>query len=133
MPACEHPRSTQSKYRVLYLGDDLQFIARFRETVDESVYRLVGCADHGSAELFLKSDIPYDLMLIDHDWRGTEGLKLAQLAHAQRHRKKMPIMLLSAAKLDQETEALAQKAGIAECALKSSDMGALLSQVIVDE
>ena len=133
MPACEHPRSTESKYRVLYLGDDLQFIAAFREAVSETEYRLVACADHGSAELFLKSDIPYDLMLIDHDWRGTEGLKLAQLAHSQRHRKRMPMALVSSTKLNQETEALAQKAGMAECVLKSSDMRELLSRVIVDE
>ena len=133
MPAYEPPRLTESKFRVLYLGDDLQFIARFREAVDESVYRLVGCADGGSAELFLKSDIPYDLMLVDHDWRGTEGLKLARLSRSQRHRKKMPIVIVSGGKVDQETKTLAEKAGVAECVLKSADLNELMSRLIIDE
>jgi DNA-binding response OmpR family regulator len=133
VPVCEPPRLTESKFRVLYLGDDLQFIARFRETVDESVYRLVGCADGGSAELFLKSDIPYDLLLIDHDWRGTEALKLARLSRSQRHRKRMPIVIVSGSEVDGETKTLAEKAGIAECVLKSADMNELMSRVINDE
>ena len=131
MPACDHPRSTQSKFRILYLGDDLKFIAAFREAVNEAVYRLVACGDHGSAELFLKSDIPYDLMLIDHDWRGTEELKLARLARSLRHRKKMPIVLLSTRKVDQETEALAKKAGVLECGLKKEDMNELVGRTII--
>jgi DNA-binding response OmpR family regulator len=117
----------------LYLGDDLKFIAAFREAVSESEYRLVACADYGSAELFLKSDIPYDLMLIDHDWRGNEGLKLARLAHSRRHRKRMPIALLSSAKLNRETEALAQQAGVVECALKTANMREVSSKVMIDE
>ncbi|HEY6230692.1 MAG TPA: response regulator [Pyrinomonadaceae bacterium] len=130
MPACEHPRSTHSKYRILYVGDDLKFIAAFREAVSESFYRLVACGDEGSANIFLKSDIPYDLLLIDHDWRGTEGLKLARVARSQRHRKRMPIVVLSTTKLDQKTEDLAQQAGVVECALKTADMNELLSRVI---
>ena len=133
MPACDHPRSTESKYRVLYLGDDLNFIATFREAVSESVYRLVACADHGSAELFLKSDITYDLLLVDLDWRGTEGLKVARFARSQRHRKKMPIVLLSAARLDHETEVLAQKVGVAECVSKTADMNELMTRVIISD
>jgi DNA-binding response OmpR family regulator len=83
--------------------------------------------------LFLKSDIPYDLMLIDHDWRGKEVLKLARLARALSHRRQMPIVLLSSASLDRETRALAQKGGVVECALKSVNLSKLLSRVIVAE
>ena len=131
MPGFVHPLATGSTFRVLYLGDDLKFIARFREEVSESVYHLVACSDQGSAALFLKSDIHYDLMLIDHDWRGNEGLKLARLSRSQRHRKQMPIVLLSAANLDAETERLAKKAGVVECALKTADLSELVSRVIV--
>jgi DNA-binding response OmpR family regulator len=115
----------------LYFGDDLEFIAAFRKAVSESVYHLVACPDYGSAELFLESDIPYDLLLIDHDWRINEGLKLARLSRSQRHRKQMPIVLLSTASLDAETRALAKKAGVVECALKSAGLSELVSSVIV--
>ena len=131
MPGFAHPLTTRSTYRVLYLGDDLEFIRRFREQVSEDDCRLVAC-DEGSIILFLR-DIHYDLMFIDHNWRGREGLKLARLARSQHDRKRMPIVLLSATKLDHKTEALAQKAGVIECALKSADMSELLGRVIVHE
>jgi DNA-binding response OmpR family regulator len=131
VPGFVHPLATGSKFRVLYLGDDLKFIARFREEVSESVYRLVACSDDGSAVLFLKSDIRYDLTLIDHDWRGNEGLKLTRLSRSQRHRKQMPIVLRSAVSLDDETKSLAEKGGVVECALKSADLSELVSRVIV--
>ena len=131
MSGCVHPLATGSTFRILYLGDDLEFITAFRKAVSEAVYRLVACADRGSAELFLESDIAYDLMLIDHDWRGNEGLKLARLSRSQPHRKQMPIVLLSAASLDAQTEGLAKKAGVVECALKTAELSALVSRVIV--
>ena len=131
MPGFLHPVAAGSTFRVLYLGDDVEFIARFREVVSESVHHLITCPDHGSAALFLKSDIHYDLMLIDHDWRGNEGLKLARLARSQRHRTRMPIVLLSTVSLDDDTKALADKAGVVECALKTADLSELVSRVIV--
>ena len=111
----------------------MEFIARFREQVSEHDYRLIACGDEGSAIIFLKSDIYYDLMLIDHDWRGTEGLKLARVSRSQRHRKRMPIVVVSAVKLDQETEAFAQKAGVVECVWKTADMNELMTRVIISD
>jgi hypothetical protein len=78
VPGFVHPLAAGSTFRVLYVGNDLEFIAAFREAVSEHVYHLVAGSDHGSITLFLKSDIHYDLLLIDHDWRGIEGLKLAR-------------------------------------------------------
>jgi CheY-like chemotaxis protein len=116
VPSFVHPLATRSAFRVLYVGNDLEFIARFRKAVSEQVYRLVAGSDHGTITLFLKSDIHYDLMLLDHDWRGNEGLQLARLARSEGHRKKMPIVLLSTASLDDETKALARKERV-ECAV----------------
>jgi DNA-binding response OmpR family regulator len=128
-----HPLAAGATFRVLYLAADLKFIAKFREEGSESAYRLVAYSDHGSALLFLKSDIHYDLLLIDHEWRGDEGLKLARLSRSQRHRKHMPIVLLSSATLDDETRALTEKAGVVECALKTADLSELVSRLIVVE
>lgn len=49
---------------------------------------------------------------------------------SQLHRKHMPIALLSAASLDAETKALAKKAGVVECALKTADLNELVSKMI---
>jgi CheY-like chemotaxis protein len=115
----------------LYVGNDVKFIAAFREAVSEHVYRLVAGSDNESIILFLKSDIPYDLMLIDHDWRGSEGLELVRLARSLGHRKRMPIVLLSTANLDEKTKALARKTKVVECALKTAYLSALLGRAIV--
>jgi len=115
----------------LYVGNDLKFIAAFREALSERDYQLVAGSDHGSIIVFLKSNIHYDLMLIDHDWRGNEGLELARLARSQRRRKRMPIVLLSAASLDDETKALAQEEKVVECVLKTADLSELVSRLIV--
>ena len=131
MPDFARSLASGSKFRILYVGNDLEFTAKFREAVSERVYRLVSGSDYGSLTLFLESDIHYDLMLIDHDWRGNEGLELVRLARSQRKRKRMPIVLLSTASLDEETKALAQKEGVVECTLKTADLSELVSRVIV--
>jgi CheY-like chemotaxis protein len=133
MPAPERPHSTASKFRLLYLGNDLEFIAALHQLLTELDYRLVACSDWGGAVLFLESDIPYDLLLIDLDWRGKEGLELAKLASSLPHRKRMPILLLSATKIDRHRRATAHKVGIEECALKTSDVVEVIKRLIVNE
>jgi response regulator RpfG family c-di-GMP phosphodiesterase len=123
MLASARVHSTESKYRLLYLGNDLKLIAALRQVLTEPDYRLVACSDQESAVLFLRSEIPYDLLLIDFDWQGKEGLKLARLAHSLRHRKRMPIILVAATEVSSRVKALARKGGINECVTKTPDMG----------
>ena len=118
-------RSTESKHRLLYLGTDLELIAAVRRVFKGPDYRLVTCSDHESAVLFLKSEIQYDLMLIDFEWRGMEVLKLARLARSLGHRKQMPIILVGATELSSDRKALARKAGVKECVTKTPDMEAV--------
>jgi DNA-binding response OmpR family regulator len=125
MQAPARPRSTESKFRVLYLGTDLELMAAVRQVLTEPDYRLVTCSDHQSAILFLRSEIPYDLLLIDLEWRRNEGLKLARLARSLRHRKRMPIILVTARKLSSATKASARKAGVNESLTKTPDLGAV--------
>jgi DNA-binding response OmpR family regulator len=125
MQAPARPRSTESKFRVLYLGTDLELMAAVRQVLTEPEYRLVTCSDHQSAILFLRSEIPYDLLLIDLEWRRNEGLKLARLARSLRHRKRMPIILVTTRKLSSHMKTLARKAAVNKCVTKTPDMGAL--------
>lgn len=126
-PTC--PRSTESKFRLLYLGADLKLIAAVRQVLAEPDYGLVACSDHGSAILFLQSEIPYDLLLIDLGWCGREGMELARLAHSLPNRKQMPIILVAARELSSDLKTLARKAGINTCVTKTPDLDAV-SQAI---
>jgi len=119
------PHSTESKFRVLYLGTDLELMAALRQGLTEPDYRLVACADSNSAVLFLRSAIPYDLLLIDLEWRGAEGLKLARLAHRLRHRKRMPIVLVTEKKLSSDMKTSARRAGVQQSVTKRPDGGAV--------
>ena len=119
------PRSTELKVRLLYLGTDLELMAAMRQVLTEPDCRLLACSDRESAILFLRSEIPYDLLLIDHEWRGKEGLKLSQLAHSLGHRKRMPIILVTTRKLSSDMKTLARKAAVNECVTKTPDIGAV--------
>ena len=125
MLASASSRTPESKHRLLYLGADLELIAAMRRVFTGPDYRLVTCTDRESAVLFLKSEIQYDLMLIDFDWRGMEVLKLTRLARSLRHRKQMPIILVAATRLSSDRKALARKSGAKECVTKTPDMDAV--------
>jgi CheY-like chemotaxis protein len=103
----------------LYLGNDLDFIAALRRALAEAAYQLVSCAHREHAIMFLKSEIRYDLLLIDLEWQGTEGLELARHTHSLRHRKRMPIVLVAASGLNSHLKTLAGRAGVKMCVTKT--------------
>ena len=72
--------------------------------------------------LFLRSRIPYDLLLIDFEWREQEGLKLARRARKIRHRKRMPIVLVAEKEPGSETKMLLRGLSETEWILKSEDV-----------
>ena len=121
---------TESKFRLLYLGNDLKFIAALRQALHEAVYMLVTCADREGALLFLKSNIPYEVLLIDFAWRKKEGLEAARLVRKLRHRKRMPIVLLGGTRLSRQLRAVAAEAGVTQCVSKTQDVGEVLKRLI---
>jgi two-component system phosphate regulon response regulator PhoB len=124
------PRVTQSKVRLLYFGADLKLIAALQQVLTKPNYQLVTSSNYEDAILFLRSGIPYDLLLIDFDWPGEEGLKLARRARSIRHRKRMPIVLVAAKEPSSETKMLARKAGATEWVMKKEDIGEVLAQIV---
>jgi len=117
------------KYRVLYLGSDLNLIFPLRKALAKADCRLVACSDRETAILFLNSEIPYQLLLIDWEWRGREGLELARLAQALKHRADMTVIMVSANELNRELKTAARKAGIRQCLSKKQDMAELVHAI----
>ena len=116
-----HPRRRESKFRLLYLGTDVKLMAAVGQVLRPPDYQVVACSDRESAVLFLRSEVPYDLLVIDFEWRGKDGMKLARLARSQRHRKRMPKILVASIKLGSELETFARNAGVKECVMKTPD------------
>ena len=130
MLAPAFPGPTEPECRLLYLGNDLKLIATLRQVLTEPAYRLVTCSDRESAVLFLKSDIPYEVLLIDLEWRGKNGLEVARLARKLRHRKRMPIVLLAGAKLNRRRQTVAAEAGVTTWMLKTEKIGEAIRRVM---
>ena len=123
------PRATQSKFRLLYFGGDMRLIAALPQALTKPDYQLVTSSNYDDTILFLKSRIPYSLLLIDFEWRETEGLKLARRARSIRHRKRMSIVFVTSTEPGSDTKMLAQKAGVNECVAKTLDMGAVIETI----
>jgi DNA-binding response OmpR family regulator len=113
----------------LYLGNDLELISALRKALEKGTHVLVSCSDRESAIMFLKSDIPYQLLLIDFEWRGREGLKLASLARLLKHRKGMPTVLVTRTELSRRLKVQARNAGVNECVVKTPGMGAIIETI----
>ena len=122
--------STKAKFRLLYLGNDLKLIAALRQALDEAVYLLVTCADREGALLFLKSDIPYEVLLVDFEWRKKDGVEVVRIARKLRHRRLMPIVLVGGARLSRQTRADAEEAGVTMCVLKTQDVWEVIRRLI---
>jgi PleD family two-component response regulator len=130
MRASVRPRSTESKFRLLYLGNDLALISALRKALGKGTHVLVSCSDRESAIMFLKSDIPYQLLLIDFEWREREGLKLASLVRLLKHRKRMPTVLVTRTESSRHLKVLARNAGVNECVPKTPDLGAIIETIL---
>lgn len=124
------PRVSESKFRLLYFGADLKLITALKQTLTKPTYQLVTSSNYEDAVLFLRSRIPYHLLLIDFEWREAEGLKLARRARSLRHRKRMPIVVVAAKDPGRETKMLARKAGVTEWVLKTEDVGEVIKQLV---
>ena len=123
-------RATESKFRLLYFGADRKLIAAVQQVLTKPNYQLVTSSNYDDAVLFLKSRIPYDLLLIDFEWREAEGLKLARRARSIRHRKRMPIVLVTATQPSNDMKMLLRKAGVSEWVLQTEDIGESVAALV---
>ena len=133
MLATAGPRESESKFRLLYFGADMKLIATLKPVLTKPNYQLVTSSNYEDTVLFLRSRIPYHLLLIDFEWRETEGLKLARRARSVRHRKRMPIVLLVSMEPSNDTRMLARKAGVTEWVLTTEDIGEFIDSLVKGE
>jgi len=78
-PASERERPD---YRVLYVGQDVDWFRRLKGALGLPANRLVYCAGGSSVGRFLKSNIRYDLFLFDLDRSNTRHLFSCVARHA---------------------------------------------------
>jgi len=98
MPHCSPPshRFSEAECRLLYVGSDLGLLKSLRTTFCEPKYHIVSCPDRLSAEMFIKSQIQYQLFIFDHGMRDRAAFDLALLLRSLDHRQNLPAIVVSA-------------------------------------
>ena len=127
MPKAE-PASEPEKpdYRVLYVGQDVDWFRRLKDALGLPPNRLVYCAGGSSVGHFLKRNIRYDLFWFDLDLLDETGLELIRLVRSLPHRSLTPIIMAGGDEVIGRLEGLARQAGANERLTKA---GAILAAV----
>lgn len=84
--------SEGARFRLLYVGGDLEFLRALRKVLIKPEYHIVSCPHVGSAILFLEGNPRYDLLMFELELRG---LELTQLARSLSHREHVPIVMVT--------------------------------------
>ncbi len=89
--------------RILHVEDSQLVADAIRNTLEMEGWHVEICDNGLTALKKLSGDAPYDLLLLDNELPGLSGLDLTQMARKLPHRRRLPIIMLSAT--DCETEA----------------------------
>lgn len=80
---------------ILHVEDNQTVAGVVKETLENEGWQVEGCADGAEALQRIKSDAHYDLLLLDYDLPGLNGIQLLQQARALGHRRGIPVIVLS--------------------------------------
>jgi CheY-like chemotaxis protein len=110
---------------VLHVEDEPAVADPVQATLEDEGWRVETCGDGLSALERLSSGARYDVLIVDNQLPGIDGMELIRRTRALAHRQQMPIIMLSAG--DAETQA--KRAGANEFLRKPDDMP-LLAEII---
>jgi CheY-like chemotaxis protein/tetratricopeptide (TPR) repeat protein len=125
-PSRRRPRSKARTISILCV-EDYQVVAdAVKETLEDLGWTVELCADGMDAIRKIESKARYHLLILDNQLPGKDGLELARRARQLPHRRRTPIIMLSAS--DVERDAL--RAGVNAFLRKPQDIGRLSATVM---
>ncbi|MCA1594258.1 MAG: response regulator, partial [Acidobacteria bacterium] len=110
---------------ILHVEDNGVVANAVKDTLELEGWRVEVCADGAAGLKKVAGNSPYDLLLFDNDLPGVNGLELVRTARKLSHRRRTPIIMLSAG--DCETEAW--RAGVDAFLHKPEDVLAVADTV----
>jgi CheY-like chemotaxis protein len=110
---------------ILHVEDSKPVADTVKDMLEVEGWRVVTCMDGAAALKKITGKIHYDLLLLDNELPRVGGLELVRHVRLLSHRKRTPIIMLSAS--DVETEAW--KAGVNAFQRKPDDIGGLAAMV----
>lgn len=111
--------------RILHVEDHRVVADAVKETLEAQGWRVESCADGTAALRKITGSVRYDLLILDNELPGVSGLNLARRARQLPHRRRTPVVVLSAADCERE----AWGAGADAFLRKPEDVGAVVDTV----
>jgi len=126
----DHSSPTDTKQMplimILYAEDNELVLHGVKDTLElEDGWHVDACADGTTALTKIESDEHYDLLLFDNELPGVDGLQLIRRARELAHRRRLPVAMLSASRIERE----ARRAGADEFLKKPDDITNLAEHV----
>lgn len=119
------PRTKARTINILCV-EDYQVVAdAVKETLEELGWTVELCADGTQAMRKIESKTRYHVLILDNQLPGKDGLELARRARQLPHRRRTPIIMLSASDVEQD----ALRAGVNAFLRKPQDIGRLTATV----
>jgi two-component system phosphate regulon response regulator PhoB len=87
---------------ILHVEDNKLVAEAAKDTLKYEGYSIVICGDGSSALEILQSTDPYALLIFDNELHGINGLELIRRARQISHRRRTPIIMLSASDCERD-------------------------------
>ena len=110
---------------ILYVEDNRLVLYMVKETLELEGWQVETCEDGLKALGRIEGAAPFDLILLDNDLPGMSGLELARQARLMRHRRRTPILMLSASECRRE----AGQAGVDSFLKKPEDIYGVVAAI----
>jgi CheY-like chemotaxis protein len=127
--ASRYPPSAPTKeartVKILHVEDEATIAEAVKWALEDEGWEVETCADGAEARMRLSSRAHYDLLIFDNQLPGVSGIELLRHARQLRHRRRTPVVLLSASEVEME----AWRAGADAFLRKPDDMEAIANTV----
>jgi len=123
--AQEVAKTASSKVSVLHVEDNQAVARTVQDTLGVEGMNADFCLSGATALEILKSDAPYDLIILDNDLPGLGGLELVLHIRSIPHRRNTPVIMLSG----DDCEAAAWRAGVNDFLRKPEGVDQLSSRI----
>lgn len=120
------PRAKARAISILCVEDYQAVADAMKETLEEPGWKVELCADGKEALRKIESEARFHLLILDNGLPGHDGLELTRRARQLSHRRRTPIIMLSASDIERE----ALRAGVNAFLRKPQDMGQLSATVM---
>ncbi|HXQ38403.1 MAG TPA: response regulator [Anaerolineales bacterium] len=111
--------------RILHVEDDKTIAGIVKEMLEDQGWQVETCADGNAALEKISGEDEYDLLVVDYDLPGVNGIELISRARDLDHRCDTPMVVLAGSPV----EAAAREAGADVFLQKPKDVSSLVETI----